>query len=213
LGSKRYAQDYQEVKSLGARFNSSRTPEQTALAYFYAGNNFVLWNRILRDIGAAQTTTLGDNARLLALGTIAIADGFITAWQAKIIYNFWRPITAIHEGENDGNPATAGDTSWEPLLNTPPYPDYTSGANNAIGALTRTLALFFGSDHLTFTAHSEHPLAAPTKTYHRLSDLAEDTVNLRIYHGVHFRFADEEALKQGRHVAQWTFAHYLRPVD
>ena len=214
LSSKRYTENYNEVKALGARFNSTRTPEQDQLAYFYAGNNFILWNRVLRDIAAEHTDNIGDNARLLALGTLAIADSFITAWDSKSHYVFWRPITAIQEGDNDGNSQTAGDPAWEPLLNTPNYPDYTSGANNAVGALTRTLELFFGTDQLTFTAFSQHPLADPnTRTYQRFSDLSWDTVDVRIYHGIHFRFADEEARKQGRHVAQWVFGHFLQPID
>ena len=214
LHSKRYAKDYHEVKALGARFNSARTPAQTDLAYFYAGNNFILWNRVLRDVAAAHTENIGDNARLLALGTLAIADAVIVAWENKIHYVFWRPITAIQEGDDDGNARTAGDPTWEPLLNTPNYPDYTSGANNVVGALTRTLELFFGTDHITFTVFSQHPLADPnTRTYHRFSDLSWDTVDVRIYQGIHFRFADEEARKQGRRVAQWVFRHFLQPID
>ena len=214
LDSKRYAEDYSEVKALGARFNSARNAEQDQLAYFYAGNNFILWNRALRDVAAANTATIDDSARLLALGTMAIADAIITAWDSKSEYVFWRPITAIREGNNDGNARTTGDPGWEPLLNTPNYPDYTSGANNAVGALTRTLELYFGTDEMTFTVYSQHPLANPnTRTYHRFSDLSWDTVDVRILQGIHFRFADEEARKQGRHVAQWVFSHFLQSID
>jgi hypothetical protein len=214
LPSAAYAKDYNEVKALGARANSTRTPEQTQLAYFYAGNNFILWNRALRDIAAAHTKKIGDNARLLALGTLASADAVITAWDGKRHYNYWRPITAIREGEKDSNAQTAGDPTWEPFLNTPPYPEYPSGANNVVGALTRTLELFFGTDAMTFTVVSEHPLADPkTRTYQRLSALAQETVEVRIYHGVHFRSADEEARKQGRQVAEWVFGHFLQPLD
>ena len=214
LNSAQYAEEYNEVKALGARVNSSRTPEQTQLAYFYAGNNFILWNRALRDIAAAHTKNLGDSARLLALGTLAMADAVVTAWDSKLHYVFWRPITAIREGDNDNNAQTVGDPTWEPLINTPNYPDYTSGANNVVGALTRTLELFFGTDHMTFTVVSEHPLADPkTRTYHRFSDLAQDTVDVRIYQGIHFRFPDEEARKQGRDVAQWVFGNILQPVN
>jgi hypothetical protein len=214
LNSRAYAEDYNEVKAVGARVNSSRTPEQTQLAYFYAGNNVILWNRALREIAAAHTKNIGDNARLLALGTLAIADAVITAWDSKSHYVFWRPITAIREGDNDSNAQTAGDSTWEPLLNTPNYPEYTSGANNVVGALTRMLEIFFGTDYMPFTVFSEHPLADPkTRTYQRFSELAGDTVDVRIYHGVHFRFADEEGREQGRDVAQWVFEHFLQPTD
>lgn len=214
LSSKRYARDYAEVKALGARFNSARTPEQDQLSYFYAGNLFIQNNRVLRDIAAQHTDNIGDNARLLALGSLSIADSMITAWDNKTAYNFWRPITAIREGDNDGNSETAGDPAWEPLLNNPNYPEYTSGANNVIGAVTRSAQLFFGTDEKTFTVYSQHPMAVPnTRTYHRFSDLAQNMVDVRIYQGLHFRAADEEGRQQGRHVAQWVFGHYLRPLD
>jgi hypothetical protein len=213
LTSQEYAQNYKEVQALGARVNSTRTPEQTQLAYFYTGNLFILWNRALREIAAAHTQNLGDNARLLALSTLAIADAVIACWESKRHYVFWRPITAIREGDKDGNDQTTGDPTWEPLLNTPPYPDYTSGANNVVGALTRTLELFFGRDDVPFTAVSESPQADPkTRTYQRFSELAQDTVEVRIYHGVHFRFADEAGRTQGRAVAEWVFANFLQPT-
>jgi hypothetical protein len=156
---------------------------------------------------------MGDNARLLALNSLAMADAVIACWESKRHYVFWRPITAIREGDKDDNAQTTADPTWEPFLNTPPYPDYTSGANAVVGALTRMLELFFGTDHLPFTVVSEHPLADPkTRTYQRFSELASDTVEVRIYHGVHFRFADEEGRSQGRAVAQWVFDHVLRPA-
>jgi hypothetical protein len=211
LTSKQYATDYNEVKALGAQSNSARTPAQTELAYFYAGkngNNFVLWHRALRDIAAEHVKNTGDSARLLALANLAIADAVITAWDSKRHYDLWRPVTAIQEGENDGNAATAGDPSWQPLLNTPPYPEYTSGANNVTGALTRTLALFFGKDEMSFTVTSDYPEAAQkTRTYSRFSDMASDMVDVRIYQGIHFRFGDEDGRDQGRQVAEWVFGH------
>ena len=214
LNSKRYARAYNEVKALGSLVGSARTPEQTDLAYFYAVINPVFILRVLRDIADAHVDNIGDRARLLALATLAIADSGITAWDSKRYFDFWRPLTAIQEGDNDGNPATVGDLSWQPFINTPPYPEYTSGANAATGALTRMLALFFGTDDMTFTVTSTHPLVIQkTRTYHRFSDMAHDMVNVRIYHGVHFRFADTEARKQGRHVAEWAFERFLQPVD
>ena len=161
LTSQEYAKDYAEVKGLGARVSRTRTPEQTQLAHFYAGNNFILWNRALRDIAAAHAQKIGDSARLLALGTIAMADAVTACWESKLHYAFWRPITAIREGDKDGNDQTAGDPTWEPFLNTPPYPDYTSGANNVVGALTRTLELFFGT---TTTGPSRSSASIPRRT-------------------------------------------------
>jgi hypothetical protein len=214
LTSQRYATAYKEVKSLGARFNSARTSEQTDLALFWAANYQVLWNHVLRDIATAHVHNIDDSARLFALANLAMTDAVITAWDTKLHYVFWRPVTAIHEADNDGNPETAGDADWQPLINTPNYPDYTSGANNVTGAATRALALFFGTNEMTFSVTTTNPAALQqVRTYNRFSDAAADVVNARIYEGIHFRFADVQARKQGRHVAQWAFSHFLRSVD
>jgi hypothetical protein len=157
---------------------------------------------------------IDDSARLFALANLAMADAGITAWDSKFHYVFWRPVTAIQEGDNDGNPDTVGDPDWQPFINTPNYPEYTSGANNVTGAVTRVLALFFGTDQMTFSVTTTNA-AAPqqTRTYDRFSDAAADVVNVRVYEGIHFRFADVQARKQGRLVAQWASSHFLRPVD
>jgi hypothetical protein len=133
---------------------------------------------------------------------------------SKLFYNYWRPLTAIREGDNDGNPHTVGDSGWRPLINTPNYPDYTSGANNVTGAMTRTLSLFFGRDRFTFEVTSLAPLAVQkTRIYHRFSDASDDVVDARVYLGIHFRTADLAARTQGRKVAEWAFNHFLLPLD
>jgi PAP2 superfamily len=208
LTSQQYTADYNEVKALGAQSERGRTAEQTELAYFYAGDIPLQLRRTLREVAATHVNNIDENARLLALANLAMADAAITAWDSKKHYVVWRPVTAIQEGENDGNPATTGDASWQPFLNTPPYPEYTSGANNVTAALIRTLALFFGKDDTTFTVSSDHAKATPkTRTYSRFSDMASDMVNVRIYHGVHFRSADEAGRDQGIKVADWVFGH------
>jgi len=212
--SKRYATAFDEVKRMGRSTQSDRTPEQTDLALFWYSNYLVLWERALRDIATANQLSIDDSARLFALANLAMGDAVITAWDTKLHYHFWRPYTAIHEADNDGNPETISDANWLPLVNNPNYPDYTSGANNVTGAITRMLALFFGTDEMTFTVATTYPLAIQrARTYNRFSDAAHDVVNVRIWEGIHFRFADVQARKQGRHVAQWVFGHFLRSVD
>ena len=202
------------MKSLGAFANSARTAEQTDLAYFYTDNFPAQWNRTLRGIANRYLHRTGDSARLLALANLATADAMISSWDSKRFYAFWRPVTAIHEGDADGNPATAGDAAWQPLINTPNYPDYTSGANNVSGAMTRTLQLYFGTDRVAFDIESRAPQAIQkTRRYYRFSDAAEDVVNARILLGIHFRFADLAARAQGRKVADWTFNHFLLPLE
>jgi hypothetical protein len=214
LNSAQYAHDYHEVQALGSLENSARTPEQTQLAYFYADNFFAQWNRVIRSVAEMHTDNLGDTARLLALAWLAAGDAFITTWDNKIYYSYWRPVTAIHQGDSDGNEKTSGDPNWKPFLNTPNYPEYSSGANGVAGAILRTLRLYFGTDKFTFLVTSNHPLAAPNaRVYDRFSDAAQDMVDVRIYHGLHFRSGDEAGRKVGRQVAKWVFHNALRPLN
>jgi hypothetical protein len=172
-----------------------------------------MWNQALQEIAIAHIHDVGETARLFALANLAMADAAIGAWEAKRHYVFWRPVTAIQEGDNDGNPRTAGDTTWQPLINTPNYPEYTSGANNLTGAVTRILELFFGADEMVFTVTTTNSLAQQqTRTYSRFSDAAHDVINVRILQGIHFRFGDMAARRQGRRIATWAFRHFLQPV-
>ena len=216
LTSREYAADYNEVKALGALSDSSRTEEQTDIAYFWSDNTPIQWHRALRGVAAANVVNIGDSARLFALASFATADAVITCWDTKIHYAYWRPMTAIHEGDDDGNPATEGDPNWRPLINNPNYPDYTSGANSVTAAMTRTLELFFGTDEIAFTVTSNVgvlPVEKRARTFARFSDAAAEVVEARIYLGIHYRFADTEARDQGRRIAKWTFTHVAKARD
>jgi hypothetical protein len=214
LTSGRYAKDYNEVKDFGSLNGSKRTPEQTELAYFWSGNYLVVWNGTLRSIAGAQGLDIGDSARLFALANMAMADAGITAWDTKYHYIFWRPVTAIQNGDADGNRKTEGDPAWLPLIATPPYPDYTSGANNVTGAVTRILRRFFRTNKMTFPVTTTAAQAIqPTRTYTHFTDAADDVVTARVYEGIHFRFADFEARQQGESVAKWVFKNFLRPFQ
>ncbi|MFB3904229.1 MAG: vanadium-dependent haloperoxidase [Acidobacteriota bacterium] len=214
LTSGRYTKDYNEVKELGALSNSTRTDEQTELAHFWATAYVFVWNETVREIAEAHVDSIGDSARLFALVTMSMADAGITAWDAKVHYLFWRPLTAIQEGENDGNERTIGDPGWQPLYNNPNYPDYTSGASALTGAVTQALALFFAGRGITFSVTTTSPSAVQkTRTFNRFWDAAEEVVDARVYEGIHFRTADKLGVQQGRRVAGWAFKHFLRPVD
>ena len=134
------------MKAIGAREGSARQRSRRIFAHFYNDNFFMQWNRVLRGVAESRVHRIGESARLFALANMATADALITAWDSKRYYVFWRPLTAIREGDSDGHPWTVGDPTWQPLINTPNYPDYTSGANVVVGAMTRTLGMFFGSD-------------------------------------------------------------------
>jgi hypothetical protein len=209
LTSRRYTRDYNEVKALGRNVGSSRTPEQTAVAVFYSGNALTYWNQTMRSLVDQYVTNVGDSARLFALVNMAMADAAMTAWQAKIQYNLWRPSTAIQLGDTDGNRSTVGDPTWQPLFANPNYPDYTSGANSLSGAATEMLRLFFRTDRVNFS------MVGPTSSrfFTRFSDAASEVVEARMLMGIHFRFADEAARSQGQKVGRWAYEHVLRSTD
>jgi hypothetical protein len=214
LKSGRYTFDYYEVKTFGSLSNSARSPEQDELARFWTANFFTQWNEALRAIADEHLPDIGDQARLFALASFAAADSQISVYDAKYHYNFWRPITAIQEGAHDGNRLTVGDPAWTPFIQTPPYPEYSSGANCLVAAITTTLRLYFGTDRFEFSVWSTaSDLTVNPRTYRRFSDAAEDVVDVRILQGIHFRTAEEVGRQQGNRIARWTFNKYLRPVS
>jgi hypothetical protein len=213
LDSARYAADYNEVKEKGALTGSTRTAEQTDIAYFWTDNFVVQWNRAVRGIIDARVPNMGNRARLLALVNMSIADALITSWESKLHYNLWRPLNAIREGEFDGNPNTTGDPLWQPLVNTPPYPEYTSGANSVTGAATKSLQLFFGRDNISFKVTSNAPnVVKKERTFASFTAASQQVVVARIYLGFHFRFGDVEGRKAAREVAEYVHDHYLLPL-
>ena len=211
LTSDAYTQEYNEVKAFGSATGSTRTPAQEALAQFYLTNPFEMFNRAFRTLAAERGLTIVEQARLFAMLGLAVADSSINCWNDKVFWGFWRPITAIREGENDGNPNTAGDPSWAPMAGgTPPYSDHVSGYNCVTAGFMYAAKAFFGTDEMAFSVTK----AGTTDTRHfvRFSDVCIDTVNVRVYHGVHFRAADVQGEILGKNVAEWLAAHYFQPV-
>jgi hypothetical protein len=213
LTSDKYTQDYNEVKAKGALTGSTRTAWETDTAWFWSDNPANIWFGGLRAIAERRVPNTGDRARLFALASMSVADAIISAWDSKRYYNLWRPITAIQEGDNDTNNATVGDPSWQPFLTTPPYPDYTSGANSVSGAVTKSLELFFGRDDLPITLTTTAPAAIKKqRTFSSFSAASQQVVYVRVLQGIHFRFADVQARAAARAVAEHAYDNYLRPL-
>jgi hypothetical protein len=211
LTSDAYAKDCEEVKALGAKTGSARTPEQEALAAFYNLNPVELFYRTFRTIAMEQKLALAEQARLFAMLGTATADSLITCWDDKGHWNFWRPSTAIQQGEADGNPATVGDPAWEPLLPDPAYPDHSSGFNCVTAGFMHAAKAFFGTDEVAFSVVSNAPTApGVTRQYARFTDVTRDAIDVRVYHGLHFRTADVQGAQIGQNVAEWIAARHFR---
>jgi len=200
LTSRQYAREFNEVKSLGALDSTTRTADQTEAGRFWGATNSVAtWGGLYRNIADRQGGSLADHARLFAMLYLAGADAAITVWGDKAKFSFWRPITAIREADSDGNPRTAADPNWLPLVATPPYPDQPSGLSSLSGASVRTLQAFFGTDDVRFGATNAVGI---TRNYTTFSQAVEEVVNARVWSGIHFRNADEQGAAIGERVAR-----------
>jgi len=207
LASRQYAKEYNEVKDLGSSTTTLRTPEQQAIAAFFQPNPVEMLQRALRDVTKSEGMGVVDEARFYAQLNVSTADALINCWDEKDYWLFWRPITAIQEGDNDGNPRTTGDPAWLPLIPTPPYSDHSSGYNCVSGAMMNTAALFLGDNtdlHITNLA------TGVTRDYKRFTDVPKDTIEARVLQGIHFRNADVSGAKIGKDVARWVKSHYFK---
>jgi hypothetical protein len=221
LRSRRYSEEFNEVKTVGAVNSSARTDDQTKAAQFWGlANGVATWSRIYRSIADGHGGSLADNARLFAMLYTSDADALITVWTDKARYSFWRPITAIREADSDGNGATMADPEWVSLIPSPPYPDHPSGLSALAGASVETLQDFFGTDDFAFGATVTPappppplpPIEPITRNYTSFSQARDEIVDARVWGGVHFRTADVEGARIGERVGEWRQRHYFKPL-
>jgi hypothetical protein len=211
LTSATYTRDYNEVKSIGGKVSTVRTADQTEIARFWFEGPGA-WNTIARTVAAARRLDATDSARLLALVNLAMADSYIAGFKIRYVYDLWRPITAIREGDNDGNDATAGDPTWDSLQNTPAVSDYPSTQSTFSGAAAVVLATVLGGDQANFSITSGKPFEGITRSFTSFSQAARESADSRVYAGIHFRSACEDGLSLGRKIGQRVARLYLQPV-
>ena len=211
LTSSQWAKDYNEVKKMGAKSGSARATEQSEIARFWALTGPATYNPVARQLSEAKGLDLVDKARLFALFAIATADAGVAIFEAKYKYNFWRPVTAIRNGDLDGNNATERDPSWEPFITTPMHPEYPCAHCTFQSTAASVLQTFFGSDAASFKLTST---TAPgvTRSFSKLSDYVAEVVNARIYDGVHYRTSGEAGAAMGRKIGEYTVQNFLKPV-
>jgi PAP2 superfamily len=210
LTSSTYARDFNEVKSLGGKVSTARTDEQTQIARFWFEGPGA-WNTIARTVLTARGADAADSARVLALMNFAMADAYIAGFKIRYVYDLWRPVTAIREGDNDGNDATTGDPTWDSHQNTPAVSDYPSTQSTFSAAAAVVLASLLG-DQMNFTFTSGKPFDGITRSFTSFSQAARESADSRVYAGIHFRSACEDGLALGRKVGQRTATMYLQPA-
>jgi len=200
LGSRQWAREYNEVKLLGAANSSVRTPAQTEIALFWTANPVATYFGAFGQLAIDRHLSLSKSARLLAMLSVAFTDGGIGCWNAKYHFSYWRPVTAIPNGDIDGNPETEADPTWLPLAPTPPHPEFPAAHGCATGAIAKTLENFFGTPNVKFSVNSA--ATHTTHTYYNVGQLETEAYWARIYAGFHYRHSLDEGFKLGHRVAE-----------
>jgi len=198
LTSEIWTRDLEEIKALGSKSSTRRTPEQTAVAQFWEATAPAVYWPVARSVTGAPGRDPSDNARLLALAAMAMDDALIAVFDAKYTYNFWRPVTAIRNTEGD-----AGDPGWIPFIDTPMHPEYPCAHCIVSGALGAVLESEVGTGPVKLSSAS--PAAAgAVRTWSSVADFVQEVAVARIYDGVHYRNSTEVGTAMGRKVGELT---------
>jgi hypothetical protein len=203
LASAEWATDYREIRALGARRSAERTPAQTEAARFWLMTGPRAYHPLAHQLIAARHLDTVDGARLLAVYAMVLTDTYVAVFEAKYHYEFWRPVTAIRNGEFDGNPDTQGDPAWEPLDATPMHPEYPCAHCALSGAAAAVLAGLGGPGALPEFTLTSTTLPGATHRYPTLQAFTEEVANARIWAGFHYRTSARVGTDMGRRLAEW----------
>ena len=217
LTSQAYALDYFQVKEIGAKNSLTRTADQSQIAVFWSDFSYTAmppghWHEVAMVIARNRANTLSQNARMLALISLAQADSAIVVWEAKYRFNFWRPVTAIRRGDEDGNPATERDETWDHFLGAPPFPEYPSGHSTFSKATANTLAHFYGTDAISFTVGSDS-MPGVYRSFQSLAECADEVGMSRIFGGIHFMSANRDGKATGAKIGDYVAGNFLLPNE
>jgi hypothetical protein len=210
LTSSRYARAFNEVKTVGAVNSTERPQDRSDVALLYAAIAApAVWNIVTTQIVADEHASLSETARVFALVNMAMSDGGVAVFDTKYHYVFWRPETAIHFADVDGNPRTDADPSFVPFITTPCFPSYPSAHGTLSNAAREVLDRLYGDRHRSITVSSA--TLGITLSYQTLRAITDDIADARVYGGIHFRFDQDEGAEQGRQVGEYVYRHYIRP--
>jgi hypothetical protein len=215
LSSDTWSKDFNETKAYGSKTSSVRTPEQTAVAYFWNANVINQENQLYQDVVKARGMNLLNTVRLLAMGELVVTDSAIACFDSKYNHLFWRPYTAIRNAALDGNPATEADPSWTPLLNTPNHPEYPAAHGCVTGAIGEVLAKVLKTRNVNVDIQGATGGATTLTTsrhFNTVTDLDTEIVNARVWIGFHYRHSAENGVMLGQNVANWTLKRYFGAV-
>jgi len=202
LTSETWARDYNEIKALGAKNSTQRTPEQTAIARFWEATAPAVYWPVARSVATAPGRDVTENARLLAVAAMAMDDALIAVFDAKYAYNLWRPITAIRNGDLDGNDATARDPSWTPFIDTPMHPEYPCAHCIVSASLGAVLEAEIGAGRVPKLSSASSTASGVVRTWTSIGDFVQEVAVARIYDGVHYRNSTEVGTAMGKKIGE-----------
>jgi hypothetical protein len=202
LNGEEWAADYNEIKALGGRTSTKRTARQTEDGQFWLITGPASYYPIVRQLVVAKKMDLVDSARFMALASTAAADAYISVFDAKYHYDFWRPITAIRNADNDDNPATERDATWQPIDNTPMHPEYPCAHCITSAAVAAVIEAALGSADIPEVTMSSPTAPGASHRWTNVWAYADEVSMARIYAGFHYRFSTRVGQDMGRKIGQ-----------
>jgi hypothetical protein len=211
LKSDTWTRDYNEIKAVGGKNSTVRTPEQTAIAKFWEATAPNVYWPVARSITSQPGRDVTENARLLAVAAMAMDDALIAVFDAKYHYNFWRPVTAIRNG-HDGNDATTREPGWTPFIDTPMHPEYPCAHCIVSSSLGAVLAAEIGNGPGPTLSASSVTAQNAVRTWATVNDFTQEVAVARIYDGVHYRNSTVVGSQMGKKIGELAVQTFPKPV-
>ena len=212
LTSETWARDYNEIKAIGSKNSTQRTPEQTAIAKFWEATAPAVYWPVARSVAAMPGRDVTENARLLAVAAMAMDDGLVAVFDAKYTYNLWRPITAIRNGDLDGNDATERDPSWTPFIDTPMHPEYPCAHCIVSASLGAVLEAELGGRASPKLSSASSTAGGAVRTWSSVGEFTQEVAVARIYDGVHYRNSTEVGTAMGKKIGELVVKSFPKPI-
>jgi hypothetical protein len=213
LESKEWATDYNELKDFGGLNSTRRTAQQTETARFWLAPSPAIYLTFTRKLVAAKQMDVLDSARFMALMAVALNDALVASMDAKYHYNFWRPITAIRNGDIDGNPATDREATWEPITPTPMHPEYPCAHCIASGTVAGVVKAVLGTTDIPEIADTSPTASGVTHRWTNMTTFTEEVANARIWAGFHYRFSTRVGTEMGLQIGEYVANNVMQPVE
>jgi hypothetical protein len=211
LESKEWATDYNELKDYGGQHSAKRTAQQTETARFWLMVGPQAYHPFARQLVTAKQMGVGDSARFMALVAVAFNDANIAVFDAKYHYEFWRPITAIRNGDIDGNPATEREATWQPIDNTPMHPEYPCAHCIQSGSVAGVVKAVLGAVDIPEVAMTSPTAPGVTRRWTNLDAFTDEVAHARIWAGFHYRFSTRVGTDTGLKIGQYVVQNVMQP--